>query len=114
MFDENGDLHGVEAVVDKDATSAMLAEQLEADLLVIATDVDAVYLDWGTARARRLDRATPDQLDGLGLAEGSMGPKVEAAARFVRATGKRAVIGSLDDLADLVAGTAGTVIESGG
>ena len=113
VFDEHGDLHGVEAVVDKDATSAMLAEQLDADLLVIATDVDAVYVDWGTPTARRLDRVTPDQLDGLGLAEGSMGPKVEAAARFVRATGKRAVIGSLDGLAAMVGGTAGTVVEAG-
>jgi carbamate kinase len=113
MFDEHGDLHGVEAVVDKDATSAMLAEQLDADLLVIATDVDGVYLDWGTPQSRRLERATPDELDGLGLAEGSMGPKVQAAARFVRATGKRAVIGSLEDLADMVGGTAGTVVEQG-
>jgi carbamate kinase len=111
MFDEKGDLHGVEAVVDKDATSAMLAEQLEADLLVIATDVDGVYVDWGTPQSRRLDRSTPEELDALGLAEGSMGPKVEAAARFVRNTGRRAVIGSLDDLSDLVGGTAGTVVE---
>ncbi|MBW8752425.1 MAG: carbamate kinase [Propionibacteriales bacterium] len=114
VFDEHGDLRGVEAVVDKDATSAMLAEELDADLLVIATDVDGVYLDWGTPQQRRLERTTPDELGELGLAEGSMGPKVEAAARFVRATGKRAVIGSLDELADLVAGTAGTVVENGG
>jgi len=112
MFDEAGDLYGVEAVVDKDATSAMLAEQLDADLLVIATDVDAVYLDWGTPESRRLERATPDELDALGLAAGSMGPKVEAAARFVRDTGRRAVIGSLDELADLVRGTAGTLVEN--
>jgi carbamate kinase len=114
MFDEQGDLHGVEAVVDKDATSAMLAEQLEADLLVIATDVDGVYLDWGTPGQRRLERATPDELDALGLAEGSMGPKVEAAAGFVRVSGKKAVIGSLDDLAAMVGGRAGTVVENGG
>jgi carbamate kinase len=114
MFDERGDLHGVEAVVDKDATSAMLAEQLEADLLVIATDVDGVYLDWGTPGQRRLERATPDELDALGLAEGSMGPKVEAAAGFVRDSGKKAVIGSLDDLAAMVGGRAGTVVENGG
>jgi len=112
MFDESGDLRGVEAVVDKDATSAMLAEQLDADLLVIATDVDAVYLGWGTPGQERLDRATPEELDRLGLDEGSMGPKVRAAARFVRATGKRAVIGSLDELAELVCGTAGTIVES--
>ncbi len=114
MFDEHGDLHGVEAVVDKDATSAMLAEQLEADLLVIATDVDGVYLDWGTPQQRRLERTTPDELDGLGLAEGSMGPKVAAAARFVRDSGKRAAIGSLDELAAMVGGAAGTVVENGG
>ena len=114
MFDEHGDLYGVEAVVDKDATSAMLAEQLDADLLVIATDVDGVYVDWGTPEARRLGHTTPDELDTLGLAEGSMGPKIEAAARFVRHTGRRAVIGSLDDLADMVGGTAGTVVENGG
>jgi carbamate kinase len=114
MFDEHDDLHGVEAVVDKDATSAMLAEQLDADLLVIATDVDAVYLDWGTPQQRRLERATPDELDALGLAEGSMGPKVRAAAQFARDTGHRAVIGSLDDVARLVAGTAGTVVAKAG
>ncbi|RNM15759.1 carbamate kinase [Nocardioides pocheonensis] len=111
MFDEHGHLHGVEAVVDKDATSAMLAQQLDADLLVIATDVDGVYLDWGTPQSRRLERATPDELDALGLAEGSMGPKVQAAARFARETGHRAVIGSLDDLAAMVVGRAGTVVE---
>ena len=114
VFDEHGNLRGVEAVVDKDATSAMLAEELDADLLVIATDVDAVYLDWGTPQQRKLERTTPDELETLGLAEGSMGPKVEAAARFVRATGKRAVIGSLDELPDLVHGHAGTVVEIGG
>jgi carbamate kinase len=112
LFDEHGDLHGVEAVVDKDATSAMLAEELDADLLVIATDVDAVYLDWGTPQQSKLERATPDELEALGLAEGSMGPKVEAAARFARATGKRAVIGSLDELGELVAGRAGTVVQA--
>jgi carbamate kinase len=113
MFDESGDLRGVEAVVDKDATSAMLAEELDADLLVIATDVDGVYLGWGTPGQERLDRTTPDELDRLGLDEGSMGPKVRAAARFVRDTDRRAVIGSLDELADLVGGTAGTIVANG-
>jgi carbamate kinase len=114
VFDERGDLHGVEAVVDKDATSAMLAEELDAELLVIATDVDAVYLDWGTPHQRKLEHATPDELEKLGPAEGSMGPKVEAAARFARATGRRAEIGSLDELGALVSGRAGTVVENGG
>lgn len=112
MFDERGDLRGVEAVVDKDATSAMLAEELGADLLVIATDVDGVYVDWGTPQARRLDRVTPAELDGHSFAQGSMGPKVAAASRFVRDTDRRAVIGSLDDLDDLIRGTAGTVVTS--
>ena len=74
--------------------------------------MDGVYVDWGTPEARRLERTTPAELDELGLAEGSMGPKVQAASRFVRETGRRAVIGSLDDLADLVQGTAGTVVTS--
>jgi carbamate kinase len=113
MFDDDGDLYGVEAVVDKDATAGMLAEQLAADLLVIATDVDGVYADWGTPDQRKLDHATPDELEALGLAAGSMGPKVEAAARFVRDTGRRAVIGSLDELGDLVSRSAGTVVSDG-
>lgn len=102
------DLHGVEAVVDKDATAAMLAEQLEADLLVIATDVDGVYLDWNKPTQRRLDRATPSELMDHGFASGSMGPKVEAVSAFARRTGRTAVIGSLEELDAMVAGTAGT------
>ncbi len=102
------DLCGVEAVVDKDATAAMLAEQLGADLLVIATDVDGVYLDWATPTQRRLDRVTPSELESYGFAAGSMGPKVEAVSAFARNTGRAAVIGSLDELDAMVAGTAGT------
>ena len=107
-YDEHGKLHGVEAVIDKDLASALLAEELGADLLVIATDVDGVYTGWGTEEQTRLGRVTPEQLDGLDLPAGSMGPKVEAACGFVRATGRTAVIGSLDDIADIVAGSAGT------
>lgn len=108
VFHPDGSLHGVEAVVDKDSTAAMLAAELEADLLVIATDVDGIYADWGAPTERVLDLVTPDQLDALDLAAGSMGPKVRAAARFVRSTGRPAVIGSLDELVSLVAGSAGT------
>ncbi len=108
VFRTDGSLHGVEAVVDKDATAAMLATELDADLLVIATDVDGIYTDWAGPRQQRLDQVTPDELDALDFAAGSMGPKVRAAARFVRNTGRPAVIGALDDLIDLVAGTAGT------
>jgi carbamate kinase len=103
----------VEAVVDEDLAAAVLAEELDADLLVIATDVDGVYLDWGTKEQRRVETATPDELEALDLPAGSMGPKVEAACAFVRATGKEAVIGSLADIKDVVKGDAGTRVRLG-
>jgi carbamate kinase len=112
MYDEHGKLRGVEAVIDKDLASALLAEQLDADLLVIATDVDGVYTNWGTPNQTRLGRVTPDELAGLDLPAGSMGPKVEAACRFTRNTGKEAVIGSLTDIAEIVDGTAGTRVRA--
>lgn len=108
VYDQNGHLQGVEAVIDKDLCSALLAEQLEADLLVIATDVDGVYLDWGTPQQRRINEAHPDQLELLGFAAGSMGPKVQAACEFARNTGKAAVIGSLADIEAIVQGRAGS------
>jgi carbamate kinase len=104
----SGELVGVEAVIDKDLASELLAEDVGADLFVMATDVDGVYLGWGTPQQRRLDRVTPEELAGHEFAAGSMGPKAEAAARFAAKTGKRAAIGSLDDIAGIVAGTAGT------
>ena len=108
MYDENGKLHGVEAVIDKDLASALLAEQLAAELLVIATDVDGVYTDWGSEHQAKLGRVTPDELAGLDLPAGSMGPKVQAACDFARRTGNEAVVGSLTDIVDIVEGTAGT------
>lgn len=108
MYDESGQLQGVEAVIDKDLASALLAEELEADLLVIATDVDGVYTDWGTPDQKRLGSVRVDEIAGLELPAGSMGPKVEAATGFATRTGKEAVIGSLADIADIVAGQAGT------
>ena len=108
VYDQNGHLQGVEAVIDKDLCSALLAEQLEADLLVIATDVDGVYLDWGAPQQRRINEAHPDQLELLGFAAGSMGPKVQAACEFARNTGKAAVIGSLADIEAIVQGRAGS------
>ncbi|MGB2922118.1 MAG: carbamate kinase [Mycobacterium sp.] len=110
MYDERGDLRGVEAVIDKDLASALLAEQLDADLLVIATDVDGVYLDWGTPTQRRLGRITPDDLAGVDFPAGSMGPKVQAACDFTRHTGNEAVIGSLSDITRIVDGSTGTRI----
>ena len=103
-------LTGVEAVIDKDLASELLARELGADLLVLATDVDGVYVDWGTPEQRRLERVTLEELRAHAFPEGSMGPKVEAAARFVERTGKRAAIGSLADIERIVEGTAGTQI----
>ena len=108
----NGDYAGVEAVVDKDLASAVLARDLHADTLIIATDVDGVYLDWGTPDSRRVHRAHPDDLKLRDFAAGSMGPKVAAAVQFAQETGGRAVIGSLDDLDGLVAGTSGTEVST--
>jgi len=102
-------LEGVEAVVDKDAVSALIAEQLHADLLVIATDVTGVHEGWGTPDSRQLRLLDVVDLDVRVLQAGSMRPKVEAAARFAR-TGGRAVIGSLAELHDLVEGRAGTQV----
>ncbi len=110
-LDQEGLLHGVEAVIDKDLASALLAQQLDADLLVIATDVDGVYADWGGPQQRHLDAVTPDELEALDFADGSMGPKVEAACSFARDTGKAAVIGSLTDIVAIVEGAAGTRVQ---
>jgi carbamate kinase len=106
----SGDLLGVEAVIDKDFASELLAEDVGADLFVMATDVDGVYLNWGSPDQRRLGRVTADELAGYEFPAGSMGPKVEAAARFAARTGKRAAIGALDDIAGIVGGTAGTSV----
>ncbi len=115
MFDPDSDhkLVGVEAVIDKDLASQLLAHEVDADLLVLATDVDAVYTDWGTPQQARLDRVTPAELRSLSFPAGSMGPKVEAVARFVEATGKRAAIGALDDIEAIVEGSAGTQVVAG-
>jgi carbamate kinase len=103
-----GVLHGVEAVIDKDLASGLLAQLLGADLLLLLTDVDAVQLDYGTAAARRLEETTPDELRAHRFAPGSMAPKVEAACRFVEATGGEAAIGSLSEAPAILAGRSGT------
>jgi carbamate kinase len=107
-------LVGVEAVIDKDLASALLAAELGADLLAIVTDVDAVYADWGTPQQRALRRATPDELRAGDFAEGSMGPKVRAACSFVEQTGRVAAIGSITDTEALVRGEAGTRVALAG
>jgi carbamate kinase len=107
---EENDLHGVEAVIDKDLCSSLLARELHADVLVIATDVAAVYLDWGLPTQRAIDQVTPHDLSGHDFAVGSMQPKVDAARAFVLATGQRAVIGSLEQIEAMLAGSAGTQV----
>ena len=106
-------LTGVEAVIDKDLASGLLARELGADLYVMATDVEAVFEDWGGPDQRRIERVTPATLDAMAFPAGSMGPKVTAATEFVSATGHRAAIGSLEQIDGLVAGTAGTQVVPG-
>ncbi len=101
-------LTGIEAVIDKDLASELLARELDADLFVIATDVDGVYLDWGKPEQRKLTRVTAAEMKALKFPAGSMGPKVDAAVQYVEKTGKRAAIGSLQDIEKIVAGEAGT------
>ena len=103
-------LQGVEAVVDKDLCSALLAQQLQLDCLVLATDVDAVYLHWGQPGQRALHKTTPQELARHTFAQGSMGPKVQAACQFVQACKRSAFIGALQDIAALVQGQAGTEV----
>jgi carbamate kinase len=103
-------LRGVEAVIDKDLTAALLAESLGAERLVLATDVPYVVRDWGTPTATPIESAAPAELRRTNFASGSMAPKVEAACRFVARTGGTCAIGSLFELSALVRGTAGTQI----
>lgn len=109
-----GDLEGVEAVIDKDLASALLAEAVDADLFVMATDVEGVYSGWGTPEQRRIGWVTPDELAEHGFPAGSMGPKVDAAVRFASTTGRRAAIGSLEQIGDIVGGRAGTNVMADG
>ena len=108
---DDGRLRGVEAVVDKDLTAALLARELRADALLLLTDVAQVETDFGTEAAAPIRRMDPAGLRALGFPGGSMGPKVEAACRFVDATGHRAVIGRLEDAAEMLIGTRGTAVE---
>jgi carbamate kinase len=112
MYDPNADrdLVGVEAVIDKDLASELLAREVEADLFVMATDVDGVYAEWGTPEQRRLEKVTPEELRGSEFAAGSMGPKVAAALRFVDNTRSRSAIGSLEQIEQIVEGEAGTQV----
>ena len=106
----DGSLVGVEAVIDKDLASALLARTLKADALLLLTDVDAVYADWETPQARAIHHTAPQALRKLAFAPGSMAPKVEAACEFVEHTGHIAGIGRLADAGAILNGTAGTTI----
>jgi carbamate kinase len=109
---KNRTLTGVECLIDKDLASELLARTLNADLFVMLTDADAVYVDWNKPTRKAIRRAGPYALSSLEFAAGSMGPKVDAACRFAVATGKSAAIGALADLTDIVAGRKGTTITS--
>ena len=112
VLDAHGALHGVEAVIDKDRSAALLAELLAADALLLLTDVPAVCVDWATPEVKAVRRTTPDALGAMTFPAGSMGPKVEAACRFARHTGAIAGIGALDDALAILRGEAGTRISN--
>lgn len=108
VFDAAGRLHGVDAVVDKDRSAALLAAEIEADALLLLTDVPGVFRGWGTASARLMPFLGDEELERIELADGSMGPKVGAAADFVRRTGAFAAIGALEEAGPILRGEAGT------
>ena len=110
--DRAGRLHGVEAVIDKDLSAALLALELGADALLLLTDVDGIQLDYGMPAERRLREATPATLAELDLPAGSMGPKAEAARRFVDRGGGVAAIASLENASAALTGTAGTLVRA--
>lgn len=112
--DDTGHLRGVEAVVDKDLTSSVLAEALDADVLLVLTDVASVMRDFGTPDQEPVLRATPSLLRALDFPAGSMGPKVDAVCRFVELTGGMAAIGTLEDAAAILRGEAGTIVTPNG
>lgn len=114
VLDQDDRLRGVEAVIDKDLTAALLASHLQADALLMLTDVSNVEADWGTAHPRRLTETTVDTLRRMSFAAGSMAPKVEAACRFAEATGGIASIGALHDATALLRGECGTRVTAGG
>jgi carbamate kinase len=112
MYESGADrkLVGVEAVIDKDLCSELLAREVDADLLIMATDAQAVFTDFGTPKQRGIHRAHPDAMQAYSFPAGSMGPKVDAACRFARATGHTSAIGALADIPAIVRGEKGTLI----
>lgn len=111
-YDGHGKLFGVEAVIDKDLASGLLAKGLDAKMFVMLTDVAHVYTGYGTSEQRAIRAAHPDVLEKLAFASGSMGPKVLGACRYVRETGNSSAIGQLSDLVRIIDGQAGTLISN--
>jgi carbamate kinase len=107
---EDGALQGVEAVIDKDLSSALLAEEIGADALLLLTDVPAVWTKWPMSDGQPIGRITPQELRALAFDAGSMGPKVAAACRFAERTQRMAAIGALDQAVAILAGEAGTIV----
>jgi len=112
VYEPGRRLRGIEAVIDKDLCSELLARQLEADFLIMATDAEGVYANWGKPGQRAFRRANPKAMREYRFPAGSMGPKVEAACQFAELTGKQAAIGALKDLAKILKGNAGTTISA--
>jgi len=112
MRDAAGALHGCEAVIDKDRFAALLADQLDADFLLLLTDVEAVFEDWPRPALKPIRRAHPSDFAGSDFDRGSMGPKVEAACRFASGPGRRAGIGALADALLILRGKLGTLIST--
>ena len=112
VYGEGGKLQGVEAVIDKDRVASLLAQQLDADAFIMATDVPAVVAGWGTKDARAIRRVSPAALSRFDFASGSMGPKVQAARDFAERTGKMAGIGSREDIPRILLGEAGTLVSN--
>lgn len=107
-----GALRGIEAVIDKDHSAALLAEQIDADALLLLTDVSAVWTKWPMAGGQPIGRTTPSELHRHKFAPGSMGPKVEAACRFAERTGRLAAIGAIDEAPEMLGENAGTLIRT--
>ncbi len=108
---QDGKLEGVEAVIDKDNTASLTAEKLNADTLIVLTDVPAVCINWGTPEEKSIKAASPKALRELDFAKGSMGPKITASCRFAENTGKKATIGRLSDVELIIEERAGTMID---
>ena len=109
-LDELGTLREVEASTDLDLTAALLARRLDADLLLLLTDVDALQANWGGPGQQPTSSVCPAELRGMSFAADSVGPKVEAACRFAEATGRRAAIGAIDNLSRVIGAEAGTQV----